>query len=193
MSPILGARGGLSASAYGFTSSVRVLGDYESIATTVVGAGGSSTITFSSIPSTYKHLQIRSFAKWNSGSADFRAGLMRFNGDSGNNYSAHLLSGDGASPGAAAVANYSSAYWTGHYYGANGAYTADIIDILDYANTSKYKTSRSLAGYDANGAGRIDYASGSWRSTSAITSVSIIISADTFAQYSHFALYGIKG
>lgn len=168
-------------------------GSYQSIATVIVGSGGQATITFSDIPSTYKHLQIRSFAKWNSGSADFRAGLMRFNGDSGANYSAHLLSGDSSSAGAAGVSNYSSAYWTGHYYGANGAYTADIIDILDYASTSKYKTSRSLAGYDANGAGRIDYSSGLWMSTSAITSVTITISSDTFAQYSHFALYGIKG
>lgn len=179
--------GGLSAPTAPVTNS------YESIATVTVGSGGQSTITFSSIPSTYKHLQIRSFAKWNSSSADFRAGLMRFNGDSGANYAAHLLAADGSSASAAGVSSYTSAYWTGHYYGANGAYTADIIDILDYASTSKYKTSRSLAGYDANGAGRIDYSSGLWMSTSAINSISIIISADTFAQYSHFALYGIKG
>lgn len=33
--------------------------DYDSIATTTVGAGGAASITFSSIPSTYQHLQIR--------------------------------------------------------------------------------------------------------------------------------------
>jgi len=59
MSPILGARGGLSASAYGFTSAVVGPGDYESIQTVTVGSTSQSSISFTSIPSTYKHLQIR--------------------------------------------------------------------------------------------------------------------------------------
>jgi hypothetical protein len=67
-----------------------------------------------------------------------------------------------------------------------------IIDILDYANTNKYKTQRSLGGNDRNGAGYIDFSSGNWRNTNAITSIDIKALYGTgFAQYSHFALYGI--
>ena len=73
---------------------------YESIATVTVGAGGSSSISFSSIPSTYKHLQIRSI---NLSSSTDNNILMRFNSDSGANYSRHYVYGDGASVGASAT------------------------------------------------------------------------------------------
>jgi hypothetical protein len=69
-----------------------------------------------------------------------------------------------------------------------------VIDILDYANTNKNKTIRSLAGSDANGSGTIWFGSIAWLSTSAITSLSFNIeSGSNFTQYSSFALYGIKG
>ena len=63
MSPILGARGGLAASAYGFTSAVAAIGDYESIASTIVGAGGAADISFSAIGTDWKHLQIRGISR----------------------------------------------------------------------------------------------------------------------------------
>jgi hypothetical protein len=69
-----------------------------------------------------------------------------------------------------------------------------IIDILDYANTSKYKTQRGLGGADLNGSGYISFNSGNWRNTNAITSISLTpLYGSQFAQYSSFALYGIKG
>jgi hypothetical protein len=64
--------------------------DFESIATTTVGAGGATTITFSSIPATYQHLQIRVLARTNR-SAGVDIMSMRMNGDTGNNYSDHLV------------------------------------------------------------------------------------------------------
>ena len=63
-------------------------GAYDSIATTTVGAGGASSITFSSIPSTYTHLQVRITAKGNRGIVIENA-YLTFNGDSGTNYNAH--------------------------------------------------------------------------------------------------------
>jgi hypothetical protein len=70
-----------------------------------------------------------------------------------------------------------------------------ILDILDYANTNKYKTTRNLAGVDSNDTnGKISFESGSWRSTSAVSTITLISGTGSdFLQYSSFALYGIKG
>jgi hypothetical protein len=180
MSPILG----IWASAQ---QGVNAAGDYESISTVTVGAGGSSTITFSSIPSTYSHLQVRSLAK-NSTTTNV---WMRANSDTGANYASHWIEGDGASI-------YSSKYISqseGLFYGYNTASqsSAAVVDILDYANTNKLKTTRSLTGTDYNGSGNLYLWSNLWRSTSAITSLTIYSQAGTFTQHSSFALYGIKG
>jgi hypothetical protein len=69
-----------------------------------------------------------------------------------------------------------------------------VLDILDYANTSKTKTTRTLMGYDKNGAGKVTLTSGLWNNTSAISSISIVPKdGSSWAEYSSFALYGIKG
>jgi len=128
----------------------------------------------------------------------------RFNSDTGANYSNHSLEGGGSSATATAAANDSFlralAPITAGVYGTGttGYPAAAVLDILDYANTNKYKTVRSLGGSDSNnGNGGIGIMSGSWRNTAAITSITINAysagSASTFNQYSHFALYGIKG
>jgi hypothetical protein len=194
MSPILGARGGLAASAYGFTSGAAAVGDYESIATVTVGSGGSLSITFSSIVGTYKHLQIRGIAKYlNTAGGSMR---LQFNSDTGSNYSYHYLSGDGASASAGAG---TSGTFIAPSIGQQdtGQFTASVIDILDYSNTNKYKTSRILSGLDKNGSGSMQLSSGLWMSTSAITSITLTPQSNTtptnqFEQYSSFALYGIK-
>lgn len=161
-------------------------GDYESIATVNVGAGGSSSIAFSSIPSTYTHLQVRSLAN-NSTLTNI---WMRINSDSGANYATHYLNGDGSSASASNYINQGD----GIFYGYNTAVQscAAVLDLLDYANTNKFKTTRSLTGFDANGSGQIYLWSGLWRSTSAVNSLTIYPGGGTFTQYSSFALYGIK-
>ena len=175
-----------------------IVGDYESIATTVVGSGGTSTITFSSIPSTYKHLQIRLLAQTNR--AVFVDSLqLNFNSDTGSNYSWHGLQGDGSSASAFGFATQTYARigdgTIGGATGSGGQFGAGVIDILDYASANKNKTVRGLIGVDENGAGRIGLGSGLWRNSSnAISSISIAPQGGTlFLQYSHFALYGIKG
>ncbi len=167
---------------------------YESIATVTVGSGGSSTITFSSIPATYTHLQIRCIAR--SDYANSGYGTMRFNSDSGSNYNAHYLSGNGSSASASAMGQYTGMDFLALSQSASNIFGAGVIDILDYANTNKYKTVRSLCGGDDNSTnGRIALNSGLWMSTSAITSITILSGggSNTFQQYSQFALYGIKG
>ena len=165
-----------------------VAGDYESIATTVVGSGGTSTITFSSIPSTYKHLQVRYIARATSGgSANF---TMTYNGDTASNYAWHALFGNGATASAAAGSPQPYVL-AGEISSVANTFSTGVIDILDYANTNKFKTMRDLNGADYNGSGFAILYSGLWRSTSAINQISF--ASVTFAEYSHFALYGIKG
>ena len=169
-------------------NSAYIPSSFESIAT-INGTGSSGTITFSSIPSIYKHLQIRFIAN----DANGYQTLLRFNSDSGSNYSYHGLYGGGSSVAANGFANSSSiAVGPTTGYVTNTMAVA-IIDIHDYADTSKNKTVRSFNGVDFNGSGEIRLHSGLWRSTAAITSISIFLNANTFLSNSTFALYGIKG
>jgi hypothetical protein len=163
------------------------LTDYESIQTYTVGSGGTATITFSSIPSTYTHLQIRMLGQ--NGNTNKNLSI-RFNSDSGANYSRHILYGTGAAAAATSDINKNE---VDAYISPTGGFGAAIVDILDYANTNKYKTTRALGGYDANGSGWITLTSGNWRNTAAITSITLNnFDPVNFAEYSSFALYGIK-
>jgi hypothetical protein len=171
-------------------------GAYDSIATINVGSGGSSSVTFSSIPSTYTHLQIRAIARTNRGSSTSDSGAFRFNGDTATNYTYHAVIGNGSS----AIASATDTYDRGliDRFSASTATTSVfgtvVMDILDYQNTSKFKTIRMLGGYDNNGDGQSVLSSGLWRSTSAITSILLYPNVgSSWEQYSQFALYGIKG
>lgn len=180
MSPILGILA---------SSRLSAVGDYESIQTFTAGAGGSATITFSSIPSTYTHLQLRFIAAGTSTPALY----IKINSDSGANYVRHRLQGNGST--AQASANTGDTQMV--IFGSPGLPTAStfgatVIDFLDYSNTNKYKTNRILAGVDTNGAGNIEFASNLWMNTAAISSLTITASSGNLAQYSSFALYGIK-
>jgi hypothetical protein len=171
--------------------------DYESIATVTVGSGGAANVEFTSIPATYTHLQIRMIAKNSSTSSGYDFVNMQFNSDTGSNYNSHYLEGTGSgSPISGGVANSVSIY-AGDCARSNASYAnmfaVSIIDILDYANTNKYTTVRTLAGLDYNGSGGVDFQSGAWRNTNAVTSIKFSVSGVDIAQHSHFALYGIKG
>lgn len=173
-----------------------ITGAMEPIASVVVPSGGLASVTFGSIPQTYTHLQLRVFGTTNRTSASRDTYWIRFNSDTGNNYSRHSLYGDGASVGADAATSIS--YMIGGTIGGNGYFGVNICDILEYANTNIYKTIRGLGGVNDNTAnfGLVDLSSGSWRSTAAITSITLLTSGTTstqFNQYSQFALYGIKG
>ena len=167
-----------------------VAGDYQSISTVTVGAGGSSSITFNSIPSTFQHLQIRALTKVGT-ATNVR---FKFNTDAGaTTYSYHYLYGDGATP-TAGNGPGSGSFGPGYigYMSSNAQFGAFAMDILDYKDTNKYKTARSLLGVDANGSGNIILSSSVWQNTAAITSIEVYAGYN-FAEYSSFALYGIKG
>jgi hypothetical protein len=169
-------------------SSFPAVGDYESIATTTVGAGGQATVTFSSIPSTYKHLQLRIIAR--SAGTSF-AGLYMSINSSVDPVIGHYIVGDGSTAVADDNSNKQFGWATGSTELAN-TFTAEVIDILDYANTNKNKTVRSLAGYELNGSGGVALFSGLFDTTAAINALNIYLSVGNIGQYSSFALYGIK-
>lgn len=173
--------------------------DYYAISTAIVGSSGSSTITFSSIPSTYSHLQIRMIARTNRTSPEINDYLnVRFNSDSGSNYARHRVYGSGSSVAVSANSSIAQFYIENTTAAGSAANTfgAAVMDILDYANTNKYKTIRMLSGKDENAVdtGFVFFHSALWMSTNAITSIVITPgSGSSITQYSHFALYGIKG
>jgi hypothetical protein len=173
--------------------------DYESIATVTVSAAGVSSISFTSIPATYKNLQIRALTRTDRATYPFEEMRMTFNSDTATNYSYHNLDADGSTVygNSGATQSYiqmdQAGTTTGTFFGGL------VIDIIDYESTSKYKTIKALAGAMSNATyggyiGIVSLNSGNWRSTSAITSINIKPAFSTiFTGDSSFALYGIKG
>jgi len=184
--------GGVGASSAA-SNSVTPYDGYESIAT-AYGSGG-STITFSSIPSTYTHLQLRVIGKL-SGSVGYGQAYVQFNGDTAANYSAHQLYGTGSSAASGATVSATKADVTTWFPDSTTAnmFGASVTDILDYANTNKYKTIRVLGGFDTNNtnSGLVGLFSSSWRSTAAVSSMSIT-AASNFLSGTVFELFGIRG
>lgn len=175
-------------------------GAYESIATITVPSGGAASIQFIGIPQTYSHLQLRVIARSSRVSTEDTS-WVQFNGDSGNNYSTHNLDGYAGlataveSSGGGNTNNFK--YITSGANAASGIFAPAIIDILDYSNTSKFKTTRLFNGLELNDSARYNYvrfASGLWQNTNSITSITMFLNTGpNFAENSQFALYGIKG
>ena len=175
-------------------------GSYESIQT-VTATGSETALVFTSIPQTYKHLQIRGLWRYAGNAFNFTIGLrVRFNGDTASNYAWHRLTGDGTS---SSTVGYTADYGYFASAAAGGSVSANIFggtvaDILDYSSTSKTKVFRYYAGTEA-GTGTTSFetsiGTSMWNSTSAITSISIGFTdaGGTAAAGSTFALYGIKG
>jgi hypothetical protein len=184
MSPILT---GVIAS--GISGNLAVGPSYESIATFTLGAATSS-VTFTSIPSTYKHLQIRAVMKCTDSNNMF---MQVGNGsiDTGANYSWHQLYGTGSTA-------YSNGAGSGTFsyigYNFNTSYpNPSIIDLVDYSSTVKRKSYKTMAGTETNGSGFVQLWGGSWRSTSVIDTIRFTPGSGNFNTNSIFALYGIKG
>ena len=170
---------------YNTFSSGMSIGIYDSINTSIAGVGGTTSVTFGSIPSTYTHLQIRVYGIVAAGVTNL---AVQFNGDTAANYWWHQLYGTGAAPGANNAGTLGSFMYMPP---SSSQPSAMVLDVLDYTNTNKYKTMRGIGGVHTNAAGQVSLNSGMWNSTAAITSITLY--GATYAQYSHFALYGIKG
>jgi hypothetical protein len=175
------------------------LGTFESIAVATVDASGASSVTFSNIPSTYSHLQIRSLSR-SSTSGNGSDGLyIQLNTDTGSNYARHYLAGTGDV--AVADGQISQGFVIVGYCPRAGqlanCFGVTVTDILDYSNANKNTTVRSLAGVETNFTssfpGYATVLSGLWINTAAVTSIKLYSEANNLVQYSSFALYGIRG
>ena len=154
---------------------------YDCIATTTLGSAQSS-VTFSSISGSFTDLVIvMSYSRSVSGN-----GLLRFNSDTGSNYSYTYLLGDGSSASSGRGSNSTNAILS--YDSANLQETC-LVNILNYSNTTTYKT--LLTRGNDTGLGVISYVN-LWRSTSAITSIELRPNDGNWNSGSTFSLYGIK-
>ena len=170
----------------------KITGAFESIATATAN-GSQSTITFSSIPSTYQHLQLRILASGGS------VMLLRLNNDSGaSKYRSHALIAQGASvyTEAPAANTFIKCHFQTSLGAGNNYPSAAIIDIQDYVSTVRNKTVRLFFGKEDNGtaSGSVELNSGLWIDTSAVNRIDLINDGGSFFDSgSTFSLYGIKG
>lgn len=167
---------------------------FELISTQIL-ASATGTVTFASIPQTYKHLQLRASSRSTSPSYSIDSIKILFNGTA-SGYARHQMYTTGGSVQYAY--DSTSTYWIGGDMTGNASaaqvFAPTIIDILDYTNTSKYKVSRSMTGSQNTSSSTSNggFVSGLWQSTAAITQISIS-SFSTIDSLSRFSLYGIRG
>ena len=173
-----------------------VTNSYASIATQTVGSGGASSITFSSIPSTYTHLQVR--FSWSDSASGTPNSSLSFNNDRTSNYAWHYLNGDGSSASAGyGLSRGEILLGQNGGSGNSSKFSTAIVDILDYTNINKNKVTRTLTGYDNNGSGGVFFISGLYlggtigNSSNIITSLTLSPTSN-FVQYTSAALYGIR-
>jgi hypothetical protein len=192
MTPILGIM------ASSISGSKAITGAFESIAT-VTASGGETSLSFTSIPATFKHLQIRGLSKdaTNSGNNSI-SNTINFNGDTGTNYTLHRILGSASAVSVTGLASRSNITVESSSIGSATAnlFAVSLVDIQDYASTTKYKTVKNFAGSDSNGVGttnNVALSSSVWMNTNAITTILITAAGGSFSASSTFALYGIKG
>jgi hypothetical protein len=155
-----------------------------------------ATVTFSSIPSTYKHLQVRYVAGTTDGTTSTQQIRLQFNGSAASAYTAHNLQGNGSSVSSNAFTPFlrtnilldSAITGDGH---GSGVFGAGIIDILDYGSTTKNTTVRALGGLTPNN--YVHLTSGAWINTAAVTSLALTSSGTAFRIGTRFSLYGSNG
>ena len=162
---------------------------YVALDKVTVGTATSS-ITFSSIPSTYTDLFV--VCSILPSSTSFYTPSLQFNGDTSSNYSGTWVYGQGSS--AASSRNSSQTQMALDNYAATPAVGYPMIvnfSVMNYSNTTTNKTVISRGNDVFASAGETSATVGLWRSTSAITSLTVKGNGANFASGSTFSLYGI--
>jgi len=156
---------------------------YTPIATTTLSSAAAS-YTFSSIPSTYTDLVLISAPIYTATTA----ARYTINADTGANYSATYVAGNGTTAASTRVTSNTDIILD-YYNHTSTATPNQITHFFNYSNTTTYKTFLSRSNDAAAGT---DAAVGLWRSTSAITSIKLAVSTGNFNIGSTFTLYGIQ-
>jgi hypothetical protein len=161
---------------------------YTALATVTL-ASTASSVTFSSIPATYRDLIV----VMNVGGATAASSRMRFNADSGNNYNWVFMNGSGSSTTSSSQSNQNNLD-VGAFIGLSatvGPYNL-IAQIMDYSATDKHKTVLSRVNLTSDLYPGTTALAGRWASTSAITTVQLFPdSATNWIAGSRFDLYGV--
>ena len=192
--PLLAVRGNGPAGAYGFGAASAKAAAMTAIASTTLGSS-TSTVTFSSIPSTYDDLYLVMHID---GAVTYGAQprLRLNNTTTASSYSHTVMFGDGSSATTYRYPTGSGSYMEIVPGTASGSsyYTMSVAcHILNYANTSYNKTVLARSANDKVGQGEASLAVGLFHSTSAVNRLDIVCgSLQTFDSGSVFALYGIK-
>ena len=191
MSPILESIGSVKGFGWG---ALLASSSFESIAT-VTAAGGETSLTFSSIAGTYKSLQIRGIMRASSTGTNL---FFRLNSVS--SYTSHRLKGNGTTASAAGQTGRTNYQMEGAAGSGTGAsmFGVFLVDIIDYASTSKNKTIRSISGLDDNSGATSSFitlnsALADGLGLTAVTSIVFTPELGTFSAGTTLALYGIKG
>ena len=158
---------------------------YEPIATTTLGSAA-STITLSSIPATYTDLRLVFVHQGNTANP---FPILRFNSDSGTNYSYTDLYGSGSTAGTQRVTNSTRIAISDWGTSSTTIPALSIIDIFSYAGSTN-KTCLINHNADLNGSGYVERRVGLWRNTSAINALEIS-STQNFKAGTTATLYGI--
>ena len=190
-----------SAKSYGFGRLLAedVINSFESIASTKLSSS-TSTVTFTSIPSTFKHLQVRGILRGNA-SANQQTAAWRLNGAaSTGNYRSHCIISKSNTPVSyeTGPTDQTEFYEIPAANQSSNIFGSFIMDILDYTSTNKYKVVKTTYGFDnnnANNSNTISIFSGVWLNTNAVTSIDLInqTSPNQWVAGSEISLYGIKG
>ena len=159
---------------------------YSLINSTTLGSAQSS-VTFSSIPSTFTDLVIVCQTSAASGT---QANCIRFNGDTSSNYGTVLISADGSTARAVIHTSASSLQIGYDDYNTSAIGMMNIINIQDYANSTTYKT---VIARGSNANVGVSATVGVWLSTNTISSVTVLTKLGTnYSTGSTFKLYGIE-
>jgi hypothetical protein len=163
---------------------------YDSISTQVL-TSSTSTVTFNTIPSGYKHLQLRATMMCDTINNMYLQLGKNSVIDSGSNYSWHQLFSNSSQMFSNGNPNGTFGYIG---YNFNPAYpNPSIIDIGDYSNTNKSTTWKALAGTETGSSGFTQLWGGNWTDTAVVDCLRITTGGGSFTANSSFALYGIKG
>ena len=167
---------------------------YVPIANQVLTATATS-VTFSSIPSTYTDLVLIVNGYWTTGGTDGISISMQFNSDTGTNYSFTTLAGNGSSASStrqSSVSGIAIGYISGWSTANNDTTT---VQLMNYSNTTTYKTAIARQSVTTGSYPGAEALTGLWRSTSAVNAIKLYsggAGTNTFAIGSTFTLYGIQ-
>jgi hypothetical protein len=159
-----------------------------------------ATVTFSSVPSTFRHLRMEILARSSRAGSDSDQIGVRFNGDSAANYDIIGIYGFFTDVTARVTQNIGTTYGDGGVIPAATSNNANMpsavaVQIPHYTGTTFHKSFQAGGGFADNAVGNswIQHATSTWRSTAAITSITLglYVGAGNFKAGSRFTLYAL--